>query len=201
MTRKQYYRKKVKRFHDTGEFHELTFSCYKQMTLLTNDEWRTRLCETISDALLKHAFQLNAFVLMPEHVHMLVLPTSQIVSVSRFLIDVKVPFSSWIKAKLQATNSPLLRRLTVRDRPNHEAFRFWQEGGGYDRNLYSAKAIEASVNYIHLNPVRRGLCKSPVEWQWSSARFYLLDPPLQQFEHLPVISPLPPDVFDRGSEK
>ena len=48
-------------------------------------------------------------------------------------------------------------------------YRFWQRGAGYDRNLYTNEAICASIEYIHANPVRRGLCKNPLEWEWSGA--------------------------------
>jgi len=37
-----------------------------------------------------------------------------------------------------------------------KVFRFWQAGGGFDRNLWNAKAIYFSINYIEGNPVRAG---------------------------------------------
>ena len=48
-------------------------------------------------------------------------------------------------------------------------FRIWQPGGGFDRNLWSAKAIHYSINYIEGNPVRAGLANVPEEWKWSAA--------------------------------
>jgi putative transposase len=70
------------------------------------------------------------------------------------------------------------------------AFRFWQEGPGYDRNLQTKTAILAAIDYIHLSPVRRGLCKSITEWRWSSARWYVsegldVDPALPKIHGLP----------------
>ena len=50
-----------------------------------------------------------------------------------------------------------------------KVFRFWQTGGGFDRNLWNAKAIHSSINYIEANPVRAGLVEKPEDWQWSSA--------------------------------
>ena len=32
--------------------------------------------------------------------------------------------------------------------------------------------IQAAIEYIHLNPVKRGLCELPTDWRWSSARQY-----------------------------
>jgi putative transposase len=73
---------------------------------------------------------------------------------------------------LEQTNSLLLRRLTVRQRPGVETFRFWQEGPGYDRNLDRVDTVLAAIDYIHRNPERRGLVDRAIDWQWSSARWY-----------------------------
>ncbi len=137
---------------------------------------------------------------MPEHVHLLVMPMDAVESVSPFLWGVKRPFSSEIKGLLVQNQSSLLKRLIIRERPGVSCFRFWQEGGGYDRNLYSAKAILASIEYIHENPVRRKLCPRAIDWYWSSARYHLLDPPCQAFDGLPKLSPLPANVLLRTLE-
>ena len=49
-----------------------------------------------------------------------------------------------------------LERLTVRNR-NRTYHRFWQAGPGHDANLYDLKTIYNAIEYIHNNPVRRGL--------------------------------------------
>lgn len=63
------YRKRVKHYHTPGDYHELTFSCYQQRPLLTNDTWRGMLAEAIDRAIANHQFRLHAFVFMPEHIH------------------------------------------------------------------------------------------------------------------------------------
>jgi putative transposase len=50
--------------------------------------------------------------------------------------------------------------------------RFWQRGGGYDRNVIDDKTAHRQIEYIHNNPVRRGLCTTSVDWLWSSAADY-----------------------------
>ena len=138
--------------------HELTFSCFKRKPLLTNDVWRGILATSVEVACVNEGFDLVTFVFMPEHVHLLVARTKQ-------------PTSRQIKELLIGAGSSLVERLTVRERPGKSCFRFWQEGPGFDRNIFTAAAIEASINYIHQNPVKRGLCKRAVEWKWSSACF------------------------------
>ena len=114
-----------------------------------------------------------AFVFMPEHVHLLVVPLTPTSNVSRLLARTKQPASKQIKQLLVEANSKLVETLTVRERPGKYCFRFWQEGPGFDRNIFSPEAISASIDYIHLNPVKRGMCEKTVDWKWSSARFYL----------------------------
>ena len=53
--------------------------------------------------------------------------------------------------------------------------RFWQPGGGYDRNIVSNDEMREKIEYIHSNPVRRGLAESPTGYRWSSARWYAGD--------------------------
>src|SRR5690606_22255239 len=55
----------------------------------------------------------------------------------------------------------------------HVALRFWQRGGGYDRNIFTPEAVRSEIAYIHANPVRGGLCARPEDWEWSSAREHL----------------------------
>jgi putative transposase len=49
-----------------------------------------------------------------------------------------------------------------------EVFRFWQPGGGYDRNITDKDTLVRMIDYIHENPVRKGLVTDPLDWKWSS---------------------------------
>jgi putative transposase len=214
------HRKRVRHFHEPGDFHELTFSCYRRLPLLSTDPWRQMLCRAIDRALLSHEFALAAFVIMPEHVHLLVypcehaaktlaaqsrrqwhptrdLPASKSIvhELSRLLADIKRPFSGRIKAALAKTDDPLLAELIVLERPGKWTFRFWQEGPGYDRNLTSQTTVLSAIDYIHLNPVRRGLVARAVDWKWSSARVYVSDGN-DHDPDLPSIKPPPVELFD-----
>jgi putative transposase len=162
----------VRHFNEPGHVHELTFSCYLRQPLLTRDAWRTLLSRGIAAATEKLGFDLLAFVYMPEHVHLLVCPRSATAAVERFLYAVKRPFSFRVKRDLMAASDPLLNKLTVIERPGKQAFRFWQEGAGFDRNLTEPEAVLAVIDYMHANPVKRGLCESPDQWPWSSWGHY-----------------------------
>ena len=190
------HRKTVKHYHEPGDCHELTFSCYRRMSLLTNDPWRKLLAKQIDTANDRHDFRLVAFVFMPEHLHLLVYPAGGS-EVSDLLKAIKRPVSYRIKQILQEHQSPLLNRLTIQERPGKMTFRFWQEGPGYDRNMNTEKAIVAAIDYIHRNPVRRGLVERASQWKWSSARWYESDG-LEVDADLPRIHGLPADFFKTG---
>ena len=166
------HRKRIHHYHTPGDCHELTFSCYRRQQLLVDNVWRAWLAKAVDRAMAACSMRLAAFVFMPEHVHMLVCSFEYEVSVPRLLKAIKQPFSSQVKRALQRANDDLLDQLTLRERSGKREFRFWQQGPGYDRNLTSPKALLASIDYIHSNPVKRGLCFKATDWKWSSARYY-----------------------------
>jgi putative transposase len=189
------HRKRVRHYHDLGHAHELTFSCFHRWPLLTNDSWRTMLSESIDRAMQNHGYRLTAFVFIPEHVHLLICPMPDAGKIDGLLRAIKRPYSYRIKQVLFESRSRLLDRLTIQQRPGVSTFRYWQEDPGYDRNITNVSTILSMIDYLHLNPVRRGLVKSAGDWKWSSARFYLTDPP-QQYPSLPQVHRLPAEWLD-----
>jgi putative transposase len=164
------HRKRVTHFDDPGHGHELTFSCYKRRPLLVDDLRCQLLAEAVDRAAIRHRFSLLAFVFMPEHVHLIVIPQDPAARVSDLLYAIKRPVSYRIKHKLIESESSLLRELTIRERPGKTTFRFWQEGPGYDRNIVGDDSLRKMIDYVHRNPVRRGLVDGPGDWKWSSWR-------------------------------
>ncbi len=38
--------------------------------------------------------------------------------------------------------------------------------------MFEERTLAAMIDYIHQNPVRRGLCERATDWEWSGARWY-----------------------------
>ena len=182
------HRKQLRRYHSVGDLHELTFSCYRRLPLLTNNAWRTEFARAIDEAGTTYQLHLVAFVFMPEHVHLLVYPQAK-PNLAKYLSSIKRPVALLAKTDLTASRSRLLDKLVIRDRPGSRVFRYWQEGAGFDRNLFTARAITNSIDYIHQNPVKRGLVKEAKQWRWSTARYYLSEGQHVDLD-LPKIQPL-----------
>ena len=172
MTLEPEHRKRIKHYEDPGHLRELTFSCYRRQPLLVDDSWREMLSRSTDAASERHDCRLAAFVYMPEHVHLLFFPLPGAAAIEHLIKAIKRPYSYRIKQQLVASQSPLLYELTVRQRPGVMTFRYWQEGPGYDRNLFKPDAVLAAIDYLHLNPVRRKLCERAVDYRWSSACWF-----------------------------
>jgi len=166
------HRKRCKRFNIPRHGHYLTFSCFKRQPFLMKDRARDWLAEAIKVARLRHDFRLIAWVFMPEHVHLMILPRQRVYSVSAMLSSMKLPVAMKVRAYVLKNAPGFLARMMDEQPNGKRAFRFWQRGGGYDRNIYTAKELWEKIGYIHRNPVRRQLVARPEEWEWSSAADY-----------------------------
>ena len=168
-------RKTKRTYNVPGHAHCLTYSCHRRLPLLLSDRTRLWVTEAIRRARERHNMLIWSYVLMPEHVHLLVMPRNESYSIERFLASAKRPVA-W-KARrhlMQERNTSWLERLSVR-RGDRTVFRFWQPGGGFDRNIPDLRAIEEVARYLHENPVRRGLVSEATQWYWSSARWWAGD--------------------------
>jgi putative transposase len=164
--------KRCKRYDDLGHAHELTFSCFQRQRFLEGDLSRNWFVNGVNLARKRHSFHIWAYVIMPEHVHLLIWPTTSNYSISKILSTVKLSVTR--KALLHVKrNAPHFLKHMEDRQPNGEIHhRFWQRGGGYDRNSTEPRTIWNQIEYIHANPRRRGVCEYAVDWNWSSAATY-----------------------------
>jgi REP element-mobilizing transposase RayT len=70
------YRKLSPRYNDAGHTHALMFSCFRRQPFLSKDRSRQWMVDAIQRARETHRFHLWAWVIMPEHVHLLICPTT-----------------------------------------------------------------------------------------------------------------------------
>jgi putative transposase len=135
------------RYQQTGEFHFLTFSCFHRFQYL-GTPWARHLFEDALERVrLRYLFVVSGYVVMPEHVHLLV----------------NEPRRALLSRAVQALKLSVSMRS--RERP------FWQ-AHYYDFNVSSHTKFVEKLRYIHRNPVRRGLVAKPEDWPWSSFRHY-----------------------------
>ena len=140
--------------------------------MLGRNRTRQWLLQSLDQARRRWDLELWAYVTMPEHVHLLLLPRRDDYHIRLILKAIKQPVAQRAVKYLKEHAPTWLDRLKVTRPSGRTEYRFWQQGGGYDRDIVSPTAAWASVAYIHNNPVRRGLVNAPTDWAWSSAKEY-----------------------------
>ncbi|OAI50936.1 hypothetical protein AYO44_17385 [Planctomycetaceae bacterium SCGC AG-212-F19] len=184
------HRKTCQRYNVPGDAHAITFSCFRRQAFLSKDRSRQWFVEAIERARERLHFHVWAYVIMPEHAHMLVWPTEKEYDVSHILSSIKQSVAKRALIYVRRDTPSFLPRMVDRQPNGDIHHRFWQRGGGYDRNIEEPATAFTQIDYMHNNPVRRGLCVKPEDWQWSSAGDYAsvrVGPLRIDRESLPVI--------------
>jgi len=159
--------KGLRRFYGKGDLHFITFSCYQRLPLLKSARAQDIFVEELAKLREELGFRLIGYVVMPEHVHVL------------------------MSEPKCGTSSTVPRKLKLRVRKLHEGRKsapfgqmhlpfetcaeplhaFWQ-ARFYDFNVYSERKRIEKLNYMHAHPMIRRLVKHPKDWPWSSWGFY-----------------------------
>ncbi len=137
-------------WQESRQLHFVTFSCYRRCPLLCSPSRRELVERALEDTRRSYRFFVTGYVVMPEHVHLLV----------------SEPERTLLATAMQAMKQSVARRLTLRS-----AEPFWQ-ARYYDFNVWSERKRIEKLNYMHWNPVKRGLVSRPEDWPWSSFRHY-----------------------------
>jgi putative transposase len=159
--------KKLKRYCGRGDLHFLAFSCYRRLPLLRTARARNLFVHALWKWE-RYGFRLVGYVVMPEHVHLLISEPAK-VTPSVVLKALKQRVSRDLREnKRRSTDAQLPLPFLSGDAALP---RFWQPRF-YDFNVYSERKKREKLEYMHGNPVKRGLVKNPAAWIWSSFLFY-----------------------------
>lgn len=129
---------------------------------------------------------ITGFVIMPEHFHLL-LQSNQGNNVMRFIQGGRRYISGRVRKLIEANNNSFRSFCFSNDidlsaiyskTSGKSAFRFWKEKPRVFP-LSKEVDIKRKLDYIHNNPVRRGLVKSPGEWEYSSFGYYADEQPVR----------------------
>jgi putative transposase len=162
--------KHLKHYNTPGHAHELTFSCYHHFTYLSDPVACGLFLFELEQARREYDFSLWAYVLMPTHVHLLIWPHMNRYDIALILNSIKGRMVNSYQKFIEENKPENLNAFQAFDKSKKRSvFRFWQQGGGFDRNLWTGIAINKSIEYIEANPVRRNLATKPSEYLWSSA--------------------------------
>ena len=159
--------RKLKRCYGAHDLHFITCSCYRRLPLLGSKRARNLFVKILGEVRDVYGFALVGFVVMPEHIHLLM----------------GEPAKGTPSTVLQVLKQRVSREMRRRRRKRvagqfkfqfgieDSLPQFWQRRF-YDFNVWSHKKKMEKLEYMHRNPVERGLVSSPRDWVWSSCAWY-----------------------------
>jgi putative transposase len=139
----------LKRFQKAEALHFITFSCFHRFPLLDSPGAKDTIEAVLELTRARHQARVYAYVLMPEHLHLLINEPPSIL-VAQFLKALKQVASRKLRGQRE---------------------RYWQERY-FDANIRGEAVRSEVIRYVHRNPVKRGLVKSPGDYPWSSFNHY-----------------------------
>src|SRR5260370_12222456 len=161
--------KGLKRYYGRGHLHFVTFSCYRRLPLLEAAPAKDLFLSELARARREYGFALAGYVVMPEHVHLL-------------LSEPRKGTPSTVLQMLKQRVSRKLRKMGKGDPLSPTGCLPFPDGAGslpqfwqtrfYDFNVYTDKKIREKLDYMHCNPVTRKLVPRPQDWPWSSYLYY-----------------------------
>jgi putative transposase len=159
----------LRRHYGKGDLHFITFSCYERRPHLGTIRARNLFVKVMGEVRERYGFLLVGYVLMPEHVHLLMSEPKK-GTPSKVVQVLKQRVSKAMRGKKRRGGKGQLS-LTF---PNEAGSlrRFWQKRF-YDFNVWSSEKKKEKLDYMHANPVQRKLVRHPREWPWSSWSFYM----------------------------
>jgi putative transposase len=162
--------KGLKRYYGRGHQHFITFSCYRRLPLLGRARARNLFVKVLGEVRAQYEFALLGFVVMPEHVHLLI-GEPKTGTPSIVLKSLKQRVSRRLRESGKRKKRPRGQLRLPLGPDGEELPRYWQRRF-YDFNVWSEKKIREKLEYMHRNPVTRKLVKHPRDWPWSSWKYY-----------------------------
>ena len=150
-------RNSLERRYGQGDLHFITFSCVRRRPLLGTADARSCFVCVLDEVRVRYAFRLIGYVVMPEHVHLLISEPG------------RDDPSKAMQVLKQRVASALLpgQKGDGQGAERH----FWQRRF-YDFNVYTGEKITEKLTYMHLNPMKRKLVVHLRDWPWSSWSHY-----------------------------
>jgi putative transposase len=142
---------KLRRYYSDGNIYFVTAVTANRQKILTLHI--DKLLKSIDKYIIEMKFNLIAFVILPEHFHMVIDPKSN--NLSDIMRNIKLSFSKQLRNANRTYSGIVWQR------------RFW------DHQIRNQDDMNRHIDYIHYNPVKHGLVKDPFVWKQSSINQYL----------------------------
>jgi len=172
----------LRRIDEPGHVHFWTISSYRRLGFFHHDGMKQVVVDALHRLQSKFHICLIGYVIMPEHVHVLLYPhereTDQLIPISTLLHDFKrhsgFHGKKFLRKSWRQSGELWSQPLNEWARGVCSSKPIWNTRG-YDFSITHNDMLIEKLDYCHKNPVTRGLVASADQWTYSSYRFYELN--------------------------
>jgi putative transposase len=147
----------------------VTTTCKDWLHLLQSHAIMQIVADSLTFLNGKYKVQIVGYVFMPNHIHMLMFLEDG-KTLSSYMRDFKKFTSVKIRKQLEAEEQYSLVEQ-MRFIKGAQKLKVWQDRFD-DFYITNPKSFLIKLNYIHNNPLKRGLAKSAADYKYSSAGYY-----------------------------
>jgi putative transposase len=151
--------------------HYVTAVTYDRVPVFRSENACSLMIEALATTRTKDPFKLIGYVIMPDHFHMLANPLGLDISVVAGRLKGRSAslILKWLRAEGHVLSLAKLALPAALESGQTHAV-WLKEFSAID--IWSHRFIRQKLHYIHMNPVRAGLCDHPAKWRWSSYHAY-----------------------------
>ncbi len=147
----------------------ITIVAKDRLPVFRTDAIKAIACNALDEARKVGGFLLFAYVIMPDHLHLM---TDRPKKASDVLRYVKGRIGHDVIEHLKESNyQSSLDKLQHEDWKRNHRYSLWQQESNVFE-AFSEAVFMQKVNYLNQNPARAGLVERAVDYRWSSARFW-----------------------------
>jgi putative transposase len=160
----------IKRYRIKGSMFYITSNIYNRIRIFTTPSFIVPIIDSLNYYRYQYDCKLIGYVIMPDHIHLLIWPTVETV-VTDFMRDFKRFTSGRItrQAKVEGKADWIKKFEEAGTETERAEYKVWQDSF-WEQTIYKEEFLRQKLNYIHLNPVRAGLCASAEDYLYSSYR-------------------------------
>lgn len=167
----------LKHYFELGAVYFVTSVTHSRKQIFRDAEFARFLIFSLGYHKYIMDFNLFGYVIMPDHIHLLIQPKSEKNNISKIMQHIKGNFARKYNELTSSSlpNPSYSRHLSAYygAKPTKHYTPVWQESF-YETGLRDEKSFFKWLEYMHYNPVKAGLCEDPKLYEFSSNNQYHL---------------------------
>ena len=148
----------------------ITSTIVNWIRLFDQNEFKHLLFQNLIFYQSKYEIEIFAYVIMPDHFHMVCKSEQLRKAIQSLKSYTAKEIIDILRSDINFEILDELRNIKKKYKAESD-FQVWQEGY-HPQEILNNRMLKQKIEYIHYNPVRKGLVSRPEDWEYSSAGYY-----------------------------